>query len=114
MGNYLFEPEVLMEALRAANRRGGHDFGHDVMPLLFRSYGCYAYDFAANRVPGIQPYEERGYWRDVGTLEAYREAQRDVAGLRPRFQLSNAQWPIRGQRVSSLRQDVELAGDAFS
>jgi glucose-1-phosphate adenylyltransferase len=101
MGNYLFGPQLLMEALRDANRRGLHDLGHHVLPVLSRSHRCYAYDFAANRVPGIQPYEDRGYWRDVGTIEAYREAQTDVAGPRPRFQLSNPQWPIRGQRASS-------------
>lgn len=101
MGNYLFEPNVLTDALRDANRRGENDFGHHVLPLLSRSRRCYAYDFAGNRVPGIQPYEDRGYWRDVGTIEAYREAQRDVAGPRPRLQLSNRQWPIRGQRASS-------------
>jgi glucose-1-phosphate adenylyltransferase len=101
MGNYLFEPKVLMQALRDAHRRGEDDFGHHVLPFLSRSYRCYAYDFTANRVPGIQPYEERGYWRDVGTVEAYLEAQRDVAGRRPRFQLWNPYWPIRGQRPSS-------------
>ncbi len=101
MGNYLFEPNVLTDALRDANRRGETDFGHHVLPLLSRRRRCYAYDFAGNRVPGIQPYEDRGYWRDVGTIEAYREAQRDVAGPQPRLQLSNRQWPIRGQRASS-------------
>jgi glucose-1-phosphate adenylyltransferase len=115
MGNYLFEPKVLMEALRDANRRGGHDLGHHVLPLMARSYRCYAYDFVTNRVPGVQPYEDRGYWRDVGTIEAYQEAQRDVAGLRPRFQLSNPHWPIRGQRASSPGiRDAASAGPEMS
>lgn len=101
MGNYLFEPKVLTQALRDAHDRGENDFGHHVLPSLSRRHRCYAYDFTANRVPGIQPYEERGYWRDVGTVEAYLEAQRDVAGRRPRFQLWNPHWPIRGHRPSS-------------
>jgi ADP-glucose pyrophosphorylase len=58
-------------------------------------------DVTIAAVPGIQPYEDRGYWRNVGTIEAFQEAQRDVAGPRPRLQLSNRQWPIRGQRASS-------------
>jgi glucose-1-phosphate adenylyltransferase len=101
MGNYLFEPKVLAQALRDVHRRGEDDFGHHVLPPLSRSHRCYAYDFTANRVPGVQPYEERSYWRDVGTVEAYLEAQADVAGRRPRFQLWNPHWPIRGQRPSS-------------
>jgi len=80
MGNYLFQPKVLAQALWDAHARGGYDFGHHVLPLLPRRHRCYAYDFIANRVPGIQPYEERGYWRDVGTVEAYLKAQRDVIG----------------------------------
>jgi glucose-1-phosphate adenylyltransferase len=94
MGNYLFEPDVLVRALHEAHARGEHDFGHHVMPRMSCSARTYAYDFATNRVPGIEPGDERAYWRDIGTIEAYREAQRDVAGLRPRFRLSNPEWPI--------------------
>ena len=100
MGNYLFNPQVLLDALRIANQRGESDFGHHVLPALSRTHRCYAYDFATNQVPGIQQYEDRGYWRDVGTIEAYVEAQKDVAGHRPRFQLRNPHWPIRGQRAA--------------
>ena len=95
MGNYLFNPGVLVELLEEAHRAGATDFGHHVMPLLPRRGGAWAYDFADNKVPGVHPYEERGYWRDIGTLEAYRAAQRDVRGLSPRFDLANRQWPIR-------------------
>jgi glucose-1-phosphate adenylyltransferase len=96
MGNYLFEPNVLVTALKEAHTCGEHDFGHHLLPRLCRSHRVYAYDFTSNRVPGIQPYEERSYWRDIGTIESYREAQADVAGPQPRFQLHNPQWPIRG------------------
>lgn len=96
MGNYLFNPRVLVELLEEATRHGDTDFGHDIMPLLPRRRRAWAYDFASNTVPGVRPYEERGYWRDIGTVEAYKAAQRDVLGPLPCFSLVNAEWPIRG------------------
>jgi len=96
MGNYLFRPAVLREALRAAAERGEHDFGHHVLPRLVRSGAVFAYDFRNNRVPGLHPCEEPAYWRDVGTRAAYEAAQRDVAGLHPRLRLDNPCWSIRG------------------
>jgi glucose-1-phosphate adenylyltransferase len=96
MGNYLFNPQILLALLEACNRNGGTDFGHHIMPLLPRSCRAFVYDFADNMVPGIQSYEERGYWRDIGTVKAYKAAQRDVLGPLPRFSLANAEWPIRG------------------
>jgi len=96
MGNYLFNPRVLLEALDHANRRGDTDFGRHVLPRLLHGHRVFAYDFASNEVPGVKPQEERGYWRDIGTLAAYREAQRDVLGPLPRFNLVNPKWPIRG------------------
>ena len=98
MGNYLFNTRFLVDALCRANRRGETDFGRHVLPHASRRHRTFAYDFTGNRVPGIQPYEERAYWRDVGTLEAYTEARRDAFGPQPRFHLENAQWPIRGVR----------------
>jgi glucose-1-phosphate adenylyltransferase len=94
MGNYLFDPRVLVELLEDANRRGAPDFGHHIMPLLPHRYRAWAYDFASNTVPGVRPYEEHGYWRDIGTIEAYRAAQCDVVGPLPRFNLANPEWPI--------------------
>jgi glucose-1-phosphate adenylyltransferase len=97
MGNYLFSPRVLVELLEEANRQNDTDFGRHIMPLLPHRRRTLAYDFANNTVPGVQQYEERGYWRDIGTLEAYKAAQSDVLGPLPRFSLVNAEWPIRGQ-----------------
>lgn len=108
MGNYLFDPEILVRALTEAHARGEHDFGHHIMPRLSRSARTYAYDFATNRVPGAHP-EEHGYWRDVGTIEAYQEAQRDVAGPRPRFRLSNPEWPT-GRSEPAAPQSARLRG----
>jgi glucose-1-phosphate adenylyltransferase len=99
MGNYLFEPRALVELLEEANQRGDADFGHHIMPTLPRRRRAWVYDFARNRVPGVQSYEERGYWRDVGTLDAYRAAQQDVLGPAPRFSLDNPAWPIRADVI---------------
>ena len=94
MGNYLFNTEVLVEALLEAKKRGETDFGNDVLPRLLATHRLFAYDFTRNKVPGMKPYEEVGYWRDVGTIDAYFEAQRDVLGEQPRFDAFNPQWPI--------------------
>jgi glucose-1-phosphate adenylyltransferase len=58
------------------------------------THRLYAYDFTKNEIPGIKPYEEVGYWRDVGTLDTYFEAHKDVLGMQPRFDIFNPQWPI--------------------
>jgi len=96
MGNYLFNPQVLSELLEQSNRRGDTDFGRHILPRLPHSHRVYAYDFASNRIPGVRPCEERAYWRDIGTVDAYQAAQRDVLGPLPRFNLVNQKWPIRG------------------
>lgn len=96
----LFDPEVLLELLVRCERLGGTDFGAHILPGLPLRHRSFAYDFSTNWVPGVRPWEERCYWRDVGTLEAYRAALRDVTGAWPRFELDNALWPIRGERRS--------------
>ena len=94
MGNYLFKASVLRAALEEAHQRGETDFGHHVLPRLAKTHRVFAYDFTTNEVPGTKPYEEKGYWRDVGTLDAYFDAHLDVLGLEPRFDAFNPQWPI--------------------
>lgn len=94
MGNYLFNTDVLLEALEQCRAEGGTDFGGHVLPSLVEGGQIYAYDFANNRVPGARSYEEPAYWRDVGTIDAYFGAHMDVLGLEPRFDLFNARWPI--------------------
>lgn len=94
MGNYLFDAEVLVQALTEAHERGENDFGNHVLPRMVDGWRLYAYDYGQNRVPGVRDYEEQGYWRDVGTLDAYYEANMDVLGLTPRFDVFNAKWPI--------------------
>ncbi|MGH8744927.1 MAG: sugar phosphate nucleotidyltransferase [Burkholderiales bacterium] len=96
MGNYLFEPGVLAQALREMAQHGGTDFGRHLLPGLPARYRAFAYALAENVLPGVRPYEERAYWRDVGTLPALIAARKDVQGVRPRFKLRNPSWPIRG------------------
>jgi len=95
MGNYLFRRETLVEALLAdAERDTDHDFGKSIIPALVPGARVFAYDFQGNEVPGLKPYEEAAYWRDVGTLEAYWRAHMDLLGEEPRFDLDNRHWPI--------------------
>ncbi|MFA7096349.1 MAG: glucose-1-phosphate adenylyltransferase [Gammaproteobacteria bacterium] len=94
MGNYLFTTEVLVRALEQAHDRGEHDFGRHVLPRLKDIKRVFAYDFSCNLVPGVKPYEEPAYWRDVGTIEAYYASHADMLGLRPRLDAFNTQWPI--------------------
>ena len=103
MGNYLFKPQVLKDLLYEAGRRGDTDFGAHILPRLPESgLKALAYDFASNEVPGIQPYEDRAYWRDVGTLDALERARTDVGGDFPRFDLRNPDWPIRRDLLTAF------------
>ena len=102
MGNYLFDPRVLERVLVEARSRGEVDFGRDVLPRICRTERVCAYDFAENHVPGVQDFEERAYWRDVGTLSALAAAQQDSMGMRPCFNLLNSRWPIRGEYDAAM------------
>lgn len=95
MGNYLFSREVLVDTLiEDARRSTDHDFGRTILPELVPHTRVYAYNFQENALPGIQPYEEVGYWRDVGTIDAYWQAHMDLLGRTPKFELANRYWPI--------------------
>ena len=94
MGNYIFSTEVLLQALHETQQAGETDFGQHVLPRLLRTHHLFAYDFATNRIPGVQPYETQVYWRDVGNLDAYFDAHRDVLGAEPLFDVFNPEWPI--------------------
>lgn len=101
MGNYLFSTEVLVQALEEDAKSGGaHDFGRDILPRLLRTDRVMAYNFLDNEVPGIAYYEEPGYWRDVGTIQAYWQANMDLLGDTPPCNLRNEEWPIRTEPSS--------------
>lgn len=95
MGNYLFNCDTLVNILEEDARQATeHDFGRTIIPALVSKAKLYAYNFLDNRVPGVRAYEEPGYWRDVGTLPSYWEANMDLLGARPKFDLNNLLWPI--------------------
>ncbi len=96
MGNYVFTTEALLEALRADAEDGDseHDMGGDIIPRMVRGGQASVYDFAENDVPGATD-RDRGYWRDVGTIDAYYEAHTDLVSVHPIFNLYNDRWPIR-------------------
>ena len=97
MGNYIFSSDALEEVLVEDSRRStDHDFGRTIIPELYPYTRVYAYDFLRNEVPGLRPTEERGYWRDVGTIDAYWRANMDLLGETPALDLDNPQWPILG------------------
>jgi len=94
MGNYVFDAGVLLEALEQAQKLGETDFGGHVLPRLLRTHKLFAYDFSTNVIPGINDYETRVYWRDVGNIDAYFDAHKDVLGAQPTFDMFNPAWPI--------------------
>ena len=94
MGNYIFNTDVLIKALREGNQLGEKDFGKDMLPRLIKTNQVFAYNFCNNRIPGIRDYEEPGYWRDVGTIDAYFQAHQDSLGVEPKFDMFNPKWRI--------------------
>jgi glucose-1-phosphate adenylyltransferase len=98
MGNYLFSPRVLLEALEATHAAGGTDFGGHLLPSLVDGHRLMAYDFTSNRIDGLPAGCDPHYWRDVGTLDAYFAAHMDTMGApaqAPRFDVNARCWPIR-------------------
>lgn len=96
MGNYIFSTRLLLQELYADAQRAGssHDFGKDILPRLVQSSDLFAYDFQTNRIPG-DPVTQAAYWRDVGTIDAYYEANMDLRSVSPALNLYNRQWPLR-------------------
>ena len=95
MGNYIFNTDALIAALQkdAADDNSIHDMGTNIIPMMVAQGEAAVYDFAQNDVPG-STNRDRGYWRDVGTLDAYHEAHMDLVSVHPVFNLYNDKWPI--------------------
>jgi glucose-1-phosphate adenylyltransferase len=95
MGNYLFNTDVLVQEIvrDAGDPNSAHDFGKSIVANMYERKRVYVYDFAQNEVPG-QGERERGYWRDVGSLDAYYQANMDLVDVDPVFSLYNDRWPI--------------------
>lgn len=95
MGNYLFSTKVLVDALHQDAEDDGsvHDMGGSILPMLTERGVAHVYDFDDNHVPG-ETQRERGYWRDVGSLDSYYEAHMDLISEQPLFSLYNDRWPM--------------------
>ena len=95
MGNYVFTTRSLVEAVTmdAADESSDHDIGGNIIPMMVAAGEAQVYDFSTNEVPGVTD-RDRGYWRDVGTLDAYFDANMDLISVHPVFNLDNKEWPI--------------------
>ena len=95
MGNYVFRTDVLIDAVTrdAKNERSKHDVGGSIIPMLVGDGCAQVYDFTGQSIPG-QSVREHGYWRDVGTIDAYYDASMDLVAALPIFDLYNEEWPI--------------------
>ncbi len=95
MGNYVFDADVLVDAVTRDHSLEGskHDMGGDIVPAFVEQGAGHVYDFKNNDVPGSAD-RDRGYWRDVGTLDSYYDAHMDLISIHPIFNLYNYDWPI--------------------
>jgi glucose-1-phosphate adenylyltransferase len=91
----VFTTDALVDILKrdAQNENSAHDMGGSIMPMMVEKQAANVYDFRDNDVPGSED-RDRGYWRDVGTLDAYYDANMDLIAVHPVFNLYNAHWPI--------------------
>jgi len=95
MGNYIFRRDVMEEALilDSEDLESRHDLGTNIIPMLTQNGSAKVYDFAHNVVPG-ETDRDKGYWRDVGSIDAYYDAHMDLVSIHPIFNLYNRQWPL--------------------
>jgi len=114
MGIYLFETDVLMEMLRSTEE---DDFGHDIIPKMLLSHRIYAYPYrhfnciedyitvttedGERDFQWVSPTRDSSYWRDVGTLDAYWNANMDLTGVDPYFNLYGTRWPIHTSQIQA-------------
>jgi glucose-1-phosphate adenylyltransferase len=94
MGNYVFTTDALIDAVCAdAEASSSHDMGGNIVPMLVANGAADVYDFSRTVVPG-EGDRDHGYWRDVGTLDAFYDAHMDLVSVDPVFNLYNREWPI--------------------
>ena len=96
MGNFIFKKDVLINAVieDSHDDTSTHDLSRDIIPKLVKTHKVYAYDFKSNIVPGMNE-NERGYFRDVGTIDGYFNTSMEMVSVSPPFSLYNAEWPIK-------------------
>ena len=97
MGNYIFGKDVLLDALERDDKieESSHDFGKNVIPMLLNEgKNIYVYNFHDNAFAGMTE-SERGYWRDVGSIDAYWQANMDLLEAKPELDIYSQDWPLR-------------------
>ncbi len=97
MGNYIFETEELVKEVQedANNPESSHDFGKNIIPKMLKDgQNIYVYDFSQNEYTGMTE-SERGYWRDVGSIDSYWQANMDLLNYQPELNLYCTDWPLR-------------------
>ena len=96
MGNYVFSTEMLLKIIEEdqCDPDSSHDFGRDILPKAIGRAEMFAYNFNSNQIPGEEP-GKAPYWRDVGTLDAFYDANMDLRAISPELNLFNRQWPLR-------------------
>lgn len=102
MGNYIFDTDFLIDNLESDSKKDtAHDFGKDIIPFLVnKKCKVFAYNFSKNRIPSLKNYEAKSYWRDVGTIDSYWEANMDLLGEKPQLGLDNQDWPIYASNLN--------------
>lgn len=103
MGNYVFTTDKLIEALQAdaEDENSSHDMGGNIIPHFVEQGEAHVYDFSENEVPGSTE-RDKGYWRDVGTIDAFYDAHMDLISVNPVFNLYNQKWPIHSTDDGNL------------
>ena len=114
MGVYIFSTQFLIPILiaDAENPQSSHDFGKDILPRILAKYRVFAYNFQDENRSGPQ------YWRDVGTIDAYYEANMDLVAVSPIFNLYDQSWPLRTWQhqyppVKTVFADADRMGQAL-
>ncbi len=101
MGNYLFNFNALLKIFHEGSGDSHDiDFGKTLLPSICKRYRVFAYDFPSQKLPDIKSYEEKGYWRDVGTIESFWQTHMDMLGPKPKLDLNNTRWPIHSGRIN--------------
>jgi glucose-1-phosphate adenylyltransferase len=114
MGNYIFRRDAMEEALQrdAMDLDSRHDLGGNIIPAMTKDGSAKVYDFANNVVPG-ETERDKGYWRDVGSIDSYFDAHMDLVSVHPIFNLYNRNWPILTNPPSMPPAKFSERGIAF-
>ncbi len=101
MGIYIFNKRFLIKIIKndGNSNESSHDFAKDIIPKVYKHYKIYAYNFLQNRIPGLTE-KEVGYWKDIGDIDSFYEANMDLCSIVPIFNLYNPHWPIKTVRCN--------------